>query len=719
MTGNAYAWVDFYSQLADELRAYRTRRTELYAIAKNAYAGAGMGLPKLETDGETVEMDPFTFFALFNRGLTTANRIAIAQKLHDAFALKAPVPHAFAGVPLANNQKTTFYWFKPGRGEHDIDNLWHLFEAALDFADSPNDETRTRFADAFDQVRPQIGIKWNITMGLFWIRPEHYLTLDGRSRWFLCQPECMPKDFINQAKLLFDRNETPHGTDYMHLIDLCRAVLNTGSYEYTTFPELSDKAMSQSEAVNQQNKQRKSQELSGNDTVRRRYWAYRPGPRGELWDECVKDGMMRLGWGDLGNFRSIASRKDIQAQLQHDYPSDTTQTNNSKAIWEFSHIMKPGDVVFAYQGLKPSEILGRGVVKEGYRYDPDREDDHRNARMVDWKNLGIISIDSQVSPRKTLTDISDKIELIRQLDELYADEDTDDTPIVAQESYSRTQFLDDVYMNGQQYDDICAVLQRKRNIILTGAPGVGKTYAAKRLAWSIIGEKDEDRIAMVQFHQSYSYEDFIMGYRPTKTGYELHEGLFYSFCKKAESDPDNAYYFIIDEINRGNLSRIFGELFMLVEADKRGDRYAMPLMYGNEMFSVPPNLYLIGLMNTADRSLAMIDYALRRRFAFIELQPGFDIPGFQKYAASLGNDQFTALVTCVKSLNDTISKDPSLGPGFRIGHSFLCGLTAETATLDTLEGIIRYELAPLIREYWFDETEKAGKWIEQLEESLR
>ena len=177
-------------------------------------------------------------------------------------------------------------------------------------------------------------------------------------------------------------------------------------------------------------------------------------------------------------------------------------------------------------------------------------------------------------------------------------------------------------MQQEDYEKLVDILKIKKNIILQGAPGVGKTYAAKRLAYSIMGEKDVERVMMVQFHQSYSYEDFIMGYRPTATGFELKKGVFYNFCKKAEIDTDRDYFFIIDEINRGNLSKIFGELFMLIENDKRG--IPLQLLYADEKFSVPRNAYLIGMMNTADRSLAMLDYALRRRFAFVDLKPGFE-----------------------------------------------------------------------------------------------
>ena len=156
--------------------------------------------------------------------------------------------------------------------------------------------------------------------------------------------------------------------------------------------------------------------------------------------------------------------------------------------------------------------------------------------------------------------------------------------------YTKEDFLNDVYISSEKYDSLVSLLNHKLNVILQGAPGVGKTFAAKRLAYSMMGVKDQNRVMMIQFHQSYSYEDFIMGFRPSETGFELKKGAFYNFCKKAEIDSDNEYFFIIDEINRGNLSKIFGELFMLIESDKRGIQ--LQLLYSDEKFSVPKNVYI-------------------------------------------------------------------------------------------------------------------------------
>lgn len=274
------------------------------------------------------------------------------------------------------------------------------------------------------------------------------------------------------------------------------------------------------------------------------------------------------------------------------------------------------------------------------------------------------------------------------------------------EKYDKATFLDEVYMTESKYNTLVSVLKNKKNIILQGAPGVGKTFAAKRLAYSIMEEKDESRIEFVQFHQNYSYEDFMMGYKPVNDGFELKYGIFYRFCQKAANHPDKDFFFVIDEINRGNMSKIFGELLMLIERDYRGTKAT--LAYNGLSFSVPKNLYIIGMMNTADRSLAMIDYALRRRFSFFEIEPGFDSEGFKKYQNQFDNETFNVLVSKVQELNKEISLDKSLGKGFCIGHSYFCGQT--DCTDEWMQSIVDYDIIPMLNEYWFDDVSKIQRW---------
>ena len=228
-----------------------------------------------------------------------------------------------------------------------------------------------------------------------------------------------------------------------------------------------------------------------------------------------------------------------------------------------------------------------------------------------------------------------------------------------------------------------------------------------------MGEIDDTRIKYIQFHQNYSYEDFIMGYKPNDDGFKLETGVFYEFCKKAENDPQKRpYFFIIDEINRGNLSKVFGELLLAIENEYRGK--PITLAYDRTTFTVPKNLYIIGMMNTADRSLAMIDYALRRRFSFFPMKPAFGSDGFIKYQESLHNEKFNKLIETIKKLNIAISNDESLGEGFCIGHSYFCNKNADECSDSWLKEVVNYDILPTLQEYWFDDKDSYETWEKEL-----
>lgn len=435
------------------------------------------------------------------------------------------------------------------------------------------------------------------------------------------------------------------------------------------------------------------------------YWMYAAGDNSCKWDEFHEACIMAIAWDELGDLSKYAKREEMRSQMQKLWGANKNYKNDSLATWQFSHEMRPGDVIFVKKGR--DTIVGRGIVQTGYFFDGLRKD-YKNTRKVLWTHSGNWQHPG-LAVMKTLTDITPYTEYVQKLEWLITGT-IDEEPADTIKPYTEENFLSEVFITSEQYEMLTGVLKLKKNLILQGAPGVGKTFTAKRLAYSIMGVKDKSRVMMVQFHQSYSYEDFIMGYRPSGNGFELKNGPFYDFCKKAEDDLDNDYFFIIDEINRGNMSKIFGELLMLIETDKRGEQ--LRLLYSNELFSVPKNLYIIGMMNTADRSLAMIDYALRRRFAFYELKPAFNSDGFKKMMVVADNPKYNELVARIQELNEFIKKDESLGDGFMIGHSYLCTKTAVSD--QRIEAIVKYEILPLLNEYWFDTKSNLNHWATRL-----
>lgn len=284
----------------------------------------------------------------------------------------------------------------------------------------------------------------------------------------------------------------------------------------------------------------------------------------------------------------------------------------------------------------------------------------------------------------------------------------------AAKPYTFDDLSREVFVADTKLKDLLNLLERKKNLILQGPPGTGKTFLAKRLAYALMGKADKTTVELIQFHQSYSYEDFIQGLRPNKDGkFTLKNGVFYRFCVDALKNPNKKYFFVIDEINRGNLSKIFGELMLLIEADKRGKDFAIPLTYSeatDDKFYIPENVYIIGTMNTADRSLSVVDYALRRRFSFFEQKPEFESKKFQQHLSSLEVDKKLILEIAQKmsQLNQEIGSDKkNLGTGFTIGHSFFCHPTDDHT--DWYKSVIENEIAALLKEYWFDDEEKMNQ----------
>ena len=460
------------------------------------------------------------------------------------------------------------------------------------------------------------------------------------------------------------------------------------------------------------------------------HWLYTPGEGAARWDEFRTAGIMALNWDRVGDLASFPDKESLLDALYTHYGDWGGRPRKAAdSVWDYIHAMKPGDIVYVRRSF--NEIVGRGVVRSNYRYDEDRSS-FRAVRDVEWTHVGSWPLEQRIG-RLMLQRLTENTKYTPdQLNALIGIEDSHSPSSAderlgnndldeADEHYTSTDFLDEVFLSLEDLDQMLGLLRRKKNLILQGAPGTGKTFAAKRLAYALMGETDDSRVEVVQFHQSTAYEDVVVGLRPTaEGGFAAAEGVFARFCRRAAADPGRDYVFIIDEINRANISKAFGELLMLIEAEHRGEALRLPV--SGDLLSVPKRLHIIGMMNTADRGLALIDYALRRRFAFFEMRPALDHPGFLRHVEAVGSSRLEALVDVVRRLNQRIAEDEALGPGFQIGHSYLClpaaGPENPAGTDADVTSVVRYELEPLVREYWFDNPSAMDESIHELESVL-
>jgi dynein-related subfamily AAA family protein len=464
------------------------------------------------------------------------------------------------------------------------------------------------------------------------------------------------------------------------------------------------------------------QDVSAEDddwATRERVWLVAPGPRASEWESFQAKGIIAIGWSYLGDLSQYSDPEALILAIQAHEGTGKNPTHDALACRQFVHTMQVGDKIFAKKGR--NEIVGYGVVTSEYRHEPERGE-YSQVRSVDWKRAG-----SWVPPKslvtKTLTEIGQDPQLVNDLHRALGitgsihppRPDEPPSPI-----YRMTDALKEVFLTELILTEAVELLRYKKNLVLQGPPGAGKTFIAKRLAYLLLGARDPERIHQVQFHQSYSYEDFIQGYRPGENGqFTRVDGPFLRFCEQALQDPSVPYVLIIDEINRGNLSKIFGELLLLLEADKRSAAWATALTYSTagERFHVPSNLHVIGTMNTADRSLALVDYALRRRFAFMSIEPALEHTRFSERLTELGATPAlcSKVLQRLAALNRRVCQDPNLGDGFCIGHSYFCHV-AEGGEADVAwyERIVRTEIGPLLREYWFDQRATAEEEIGKL-----
>ena len=689
----AFTWIPFYKELAQKLLQFRSDRKPLvdfiYSELSKVSGKSLVDYIHMEDGSRVKDIDPFSVYAIFNRSLRLENKMAFLQKFKDRFGIKADLPKDFDGIPTVNSQRAFFFNWAEKNAES-IRQFWNLFEGVVLEKD---------ISQIFDNMVNKTVSQYSLTMILYWIAPNRFLNLDGRNRSYLSLygfPEKYPNlDYSKYSKLMQD----------------VRNKMDDHSIPCSSFPELSYAAFI--------NKPKKKDYVNKNDYKAVAYWIYSPGEQAVFWDEYYQNGIMGLGWNKIDDLREHINIEDIISLLKLNYGADNSQVKNAHMLYNFAFCLKPGDIVFAKKGR--STIVGRGVVTSDYYYDSNHEIQPHLCK-VNWTDKGEWKSDNLLA-MKTLTNITRDTDLVKQLNNLIDSdagkhvESTGDKLLPKNEiteTYTTDNFLEEVFVTKDDFFKLRNLLLRKKNLILQGAPGVGKTFAAKRLAYAIMGEKDESRIMQVQFHQNYSYEDFVMGYKPNEDGgFELKNGVFYRFCKRAAANSEHKYFFIIDEINRGNLSKIFGELLMLIENDYRDK--PIQLAYKDEAFAVPNNLYIIGMMNTADRSLAMIDYALRRRFSFFEMKPSFDDPVFEEEIKDKQDPHLDSLVKAIIELNKVIENDDSLGSGFCIGHSYLCNLGYHY----DLENIVEYDIIPMLREYWFDNDSLFNQEAQKLRSAIK
>jgi 5-methylcytosine-specific restriction protein B len=563
-----FNWTRFYEAVADKLLTFQNRRDELIA-GIHVIASKVDGLSNLQdqfadgSSGPLKDICPFTAMGIFNRGITDANRKAIASELASLLGVSEPIPDSFEGIPILNNQKSWFFGFDNKRQPDDIDTLWEAFAQAIAFAESDDAEARSAFVSAYDNATQRYGVGWNLTMGLYWIRPWNFPTLDGQSQRYISKK-------LNIQIGMNGPKGRCNATDYLAVLDTLEARFQEDAYPVHSFPEL------------------------------------------------------------------------------------------SLAAWLFKD---------------------SGTSAHPNATDPDAQDDEADA-----------------TPEAEVTA----------------------API---EPYSVDDILTDgCFIAREKLEKILERLRTKKNLILQGPPGTGKTWLAKRLAFALMGQRDDSKVRAVQFHPNLSYEDFIRGWRPVGDGkLTLVDGPFVEMMKAATKDPTSRHVVVIEEINRGNPAQIFGEMLTLLEVDKRTPNEALELSYkrsdGERVF-IPDNLYVIGTMNIADRSLALVDLALRRRFAFIDLEPTLGKPWHDWVQSQCGIDS-EILVEIEKrliTLNNEISADAGLGPQFRVGHSYVTppfGIPISDAR-KWFRQVVDTEIGPLLDEYWFDSLEKSQKARERL-----
>tara|TARA_B100001057_G_scaffold496859_1_gene599444 strand:+ start:97 stop:2034 length:1938 start_codon:yes stop_codon:yes gene_type:complete len=451
----------------------------------------------------------------------------------------------------------------------------------------------------------------------------------------------------------------------------------------------------------------KNLDFTYDKNFKKNHWVIACGINSNQWDNFKNNNLIAIGWDNLGDLSKFKSKQEIFDKLKDERSEgDPDPRNDALCCYDFVNSMKVNDLVFVKKGT--SKLVAYGKIIGDYKYDENLSE-YRNIRSVEWINIKENDIDPITG--KTLTNFNKYPETVEKYLKLMANDNNKDLDL---------NELKDTFFSEEFFNNIIDTLKVKKNIILQGPPGTGKTFISKKLAERITGKKEN--IFSIQFHQSYSYEEFVVGYKPNSEGnFALQRGSLIQICEKAKQNENENFVMFIDEINRANISKVFGELLSLIENDKRGPENAVKILYSeNDInFYIPGNLYFICAMNTADRSLKMVDYALRRRFSFFEFKPEFDKPEFKNFLKDKNVNAKTIdrIVNNISKVNQQISDDNfELGDGYCIGHSYFCPKDNSSDSFGDqwYEQIIEYEIKPLINEYYFDKPDQAKELIDTL-----
>lgn len=690
MNEATFNWSGIYEEFATKLLEYKNDRKSLIGKLQNIYEEIGMKLPKMESDGKVLDIDPFTVFGLFNKGITINNRKRILVGIAKQFNLKNEAPSSFDGIPLVNNLSAAFFNFVEERGENDINNLWEVFEVAIRYADNPTQENKLKIQSTYDKVIKQKGIQWNITMGLYWIRPNTYINLDSKNREFIITEKILPEQFIKEVNQF---KNIPNGKQYIQLCDLLLDKIKDGQHGYRNFKELSFMAYEQNESVHLVN-QHKTQ----NTDISKNTILYGPSGTGKTYNTVMYAVAIienkKLEEIKKENYTEVIDRYN---KYKEDGLIEFTTFHQSYGYEEFIEGIKPvihsdeedeTDIQYeVVSGLfkKFCDIAGKPILRK------EKCDIGINESPTIWK----ISLEGS-GKNSTRTECMKNDHIRIGYDE-YGGEITN----LSKGDAGRN--ILNYFINDMSIGDIVMSCYDCNTVDAIGV-------VTGEYEWH--NEYDEyKRLRKVNWIVKDIKENIIKinnGSRLSNpTVYKLRVDLSdvmdiiekYSKNTIEVEEKKKNYVFIIDEINRGNISKIFGELITLIEPTKRigkteGQKVRLP--YSQKLFGVPNNVYLIGTMNTADRSISTIDTALRRRFNFKEMLPDEEVLN-DIYVEDVSiKDMFIKMNKRITVLFDR---------EHTLGHAYFLPLKTDP-TIDRLANIFKNSIIPLLQEYFYEDYEK-------------